>query len=556
MNQESSRIVIVGGVAGGASAAARARRMNENAEIIMLEKDEHVSFANCGLPYYVGGEIQDRDKLLVATPEKFRTWFNIDVRILHEVTGVNRNAHTVDVVDKQSGDKETIQYDKLILAPGAAPIIPPIEGIRESENIFTLRNVADVDRLKNFIDQRKPRRAVVVGAGFIGLEMVEQLHHLDIEVSLVELVDQVLPPLDPDMARIIEQELVDHGVKLCLGNGLKDFEISDGRAERVVLNDGTKLDADMVVLGIGVRPNTKLAEDAGLEIGSTGGIWVNRFMQTSDPSIYAVGDAVEYVNGVADMHMRIPLAGPANRAGRIAGEHAATGMAPKMAPVLGTAIVRIFDKTAAITGMSEKLAAKFSQTVKAVWVPGAHHVGYYPGAEPMMVKLIYDPATEDVVGAQIMGGTGVDKRIDVIATVIHFGGDVDDLAGLDLGYAPPFGAAKDPVHMAGFVAQNDLRHFDSLVSPHELDDLDDDTQLVDVRNADEWAAGRLAGATWVPLPEVRDRLDELDMNKPVLTYCKGGQRSYFATRILRQHGFRDVTTLSGGVEMQDDLVKD
>ena len=562
----SGRIVIVGGVAGGASAAARARRMDEAVEIIMLEKDEHVSFANCGLPYYIGGEIEEREKLLVAKPARFRDWLNVEVRTRSEATAIDRDAKSITVMDHGRGASYELGYDKLILAPGAAPIVPPIEGV-DSSNVFTLRNVADTDAIKGYIDGNKPGRVAVIGAGYIGLEMVEMLRHRGLEVAVVELLEQVMPPLDAEMASMIEEELSAHGVELHLGNGLDGFlRAEGGRVGGVVLKDGTEVGADFVIMGIGVRPNTALAKEAGLSIGGSGGIVVNRFMQTDDPDIYAVGDAVEYEHGVLGERMRVALAGPANRAGRIAGEHAASGSAPAMSPVLGTAVVRVFSKTAAMTGLSEKTASKHGRPARAVWVPAANHAGYYPGAEPMMVKLIFDPSEGagrgKVLGAQIVGGAGVDKRVDVLATAIGFGATVDDLTGLDLAYAPPYGSAKDPVHLAAFVAQNWLRGLDRYERPESTSEGpsgarrgdgagdDDGVQWLDVRTAAEWDSGHLEGAIRVPLSQLRDRLSELDKARPVVTICKGGQRSYYASRVLRLNGFENVATLSGGMTMQ------
>lgn len=545
---DQRKIVIIGGVAGGASAAARARRMNEDAQIIMLEKDEHISFANCGLPYYVGGEIKDREKLLVAKPAKFRDWFNIDVRPRNEATSIDRVKKTVQVKSHETGESYELEYDKLILAPGASPIVPPIDGIHSS-NVLTLRNVADVDRVKTYIDQAKPKRAAVIGAGYIGLEMVEMLRELSMDVALIEKMPQVMPPLDPEMAHMVQVELVKHDVELHLNNGLAGFATEGDTAKAVILEDGSHVEADLIILGIGVKPNTQLAEDAGLPLGEMRGITVNEYLQTSDPDIYAVGDAVEYVFKPTGTKMRIALAGPANRAGRIAGEHAAADAAPPMAPVNGTAIVRVFDVTAGMTGLSEKLAERFNIETASVIVPANHHVGYYPGAEEMFVKLIYSPTDGKVLGTQIVGGAGVDKRIDVIATAISFGGTVDQLTDLDLAYAPPFGAAKDPVHMAAFVAQNTLRQVDKTVPPTTTQD-GENVQWLDVRNPDEWESGHIDGAIWIPLTDLRSRLHELDRNTPIVTVCRGGQRSYYATRILRQNGFNDVATLSGGMAMQ------
>lgn len=543
---DSRTIVIVGGVAGGATAAARARRMNEQARIILLEKDEHVSFANCGLPYYIGGEITDRSKLLLATPEKFRSWFGIDVRTQCQVTAIDRQAKTVAVLNRRNQQSETVAYDKLILSPGATPILPPIEGIA-SENVFTLRNLADSDRIKAHIDQQSPKTAVVVGGGFIGLEMVEMLVRRGLSVSLVELADQVLPPLDSEMAALVQSELVKQKVRLHLGCGLASLETSGRRVSRVVLADGQKLQADLVVMAIGVRPSTELARAAGLEIGAGSGVLTNGFMQTSDSSIYAVGDAVQYVHGVTDLSMRIPLAGPANRAGRIAGEHAAVDQARPMPRVLGTSIVRVFGVTAAMTGLSMKGAAKANVACRAVWTSANHHVSYYPGAQEMMLKLIY-AGDGRVLGAQAVGGAGVDKRIDVIATAIRFGARVDDLTELDLCYAPPFGGAKDPVHLAAYVAQNELRQLMSNTMIGQS--LPAETQVLDVRTADEWNAGHWPNARWIPLHELRGRLGELNPQKPVAIICRGGQRSYYAGRILKQNGFAQVSVISGGMLMQ------
>ncbi len=569
MTTDQRTIVIVGGVAGGASAAARARRMNEHARIILFEKDQYVSFANCGLPYYIGGEITDRQKLLVATPQRFRQWFNVEVHTRHEVLAIDRDQQTVRVRDVD-GEREFDQpYDRLILAPGAEPLIPPIDGL-DAPNVFTLRNVPDADAIRAYVEQHDPRHAVVVGAGYIGLEMAEMLHHRGLEVSLVELLDQVLPPLDAEMAHMVQQEVERQGVQVHLSNALQSLELGaaewsdapestldghragppEGAARRAVLADGTKIDTDLVIVGVGVRPKTKLADDAGLTIGESRGISVNPHMQTSDPTIYAVGDAAEYVHGVLDEPMRIPLAGPANRAGRIAGEHAATDTGPTMPKVLGTSVVRVFNVTAAATGLNTRLAEKHHRSARAVWVPGNHHVGYYPGAEEMMIKLVYDPHTGRALGAQAVGGAGVDKRLDVIATAIHFGATIDQLAELDLTYAPPYGAAKDVVHMAAFAAQNDRRELDRFVGPAELDAVDANAQVLDVRTDEEWNAGHLEHAVWIPLHELRQRLDELDRERPVVTYCRAGQRSYYATRLLRQHGFKNVRTLSGGTLMQ------
>ncbi len=545
-------IVIVGGVAGGASAATRARRMNEHARIILFEKDEHVSFANCGLPYYIGGEIEQRDKLLVAKPALLRRRFNLDVRTRCEVTAIDRQRKTVSVHDHRGGRTFEQHYDKLILSPGAAPIVPPIDGM-DAANVFTLRNLQDTDRIKNFIERRGTGRAVVVGAGFIGLEMVEMFLRLKMRVSLVELQRQVLPPLDAEMARLVEQSLRRHGVDLHLGAGLKGFDLRevDGRTavSHVVLDDATRLAADVVIVAIGVRPNTRLAADAGLKLGDRGGIRVNAFLQSSDPDIYAAGDAVEYMHAVADLPMRIPLAGPANRSGRLAGEHAATGRCAPMAPVLGTAIVRVFDTVAAVTGCNERCIDQLAGHAQRLYITANHHAGYYPGAQAMTIKLLYEVDSGKILGAQIVGGAGVDKRIDVIAAVIQLGGTVEDLTTLDLGYAPPFGSAKDPVHMAGFAAANQRAGLVRFAQP--ADDLTG-TQVVDMRTSGELTEAPLAAAhaVHIPLDELRDRLHELDPARPTVTVCRSGLRSYVGARILMQHGFADVADLTGGSTMR------
>lgn len=544
-NSPAFRIVIVGGVAGGASAATRARRLNERAQIILFEKDAHVSFANCGLPYYIGGEIARRDKLLVASPELLERRFGIEVRTRQEVTAIDRQRRVVHVLDHATGRRYEQPYDRLILAPGASPIVPPMEGA-DAVNVFTLRNLADADAILRYIAEHQPKRAVVVGAGFIGLEMVEQLVRRELSVSLVELQEQVLPPLDPEMAQPLREELERHGVELYLGEGIAGLSVQDGQAVAVRLDSGRELPAELVLLGLGVRPNVQLARDAGLTLGPQDGIAVNEYMQTSDPAIYAVGDAVEYVFGPTDQPMRIPLAGPANRAGRLAGEHAATGRGAPMAPVMGTAIVRVFGQTAASTGLSVKLARRLGVAARSVTILANHHAGYFPGAHPITLKLIYAPDDGRILGAQAVGWAGVDKRIDVIATAMRFGGTVRDLAGVDLAYAPPYGSAKDPVHVAAFAACNQL---DGLVDFAEPDEDLSQAQVLDVRTDREVTASPLTGvghAIHIPLDELRDRLNELDRTGPIVAVCASGVRSYVAARLLREHGFERARSLSGG----------
>jgi len=545
----SPHIVIVGGVAGGASAATRARRMNEQARITMIEKDEHVSFANCGLPYYVGGEITERDKLLLVTPGLFKNRYRIDVMTMTEVTKIDRNRKTVTLINRNSRKTHELGYDKLILAPGASPIVPPMDGANAS-NVMTLRNVADVDRIKQAVTSKPPRRAVVVGAGYIGLEMVEQLAGLGIEVSLVELQPQILPLMDAEMVQPIEETLQNKGIDLHLGDGIDSIMTQDNLATGVQLSSGQIIDTELVMLGIGVRPNVGLATEAGIELGSTSGVATNDYSLTNDPDIYAVGDVAEYAYAPANRRMRVALAGPANRSGRLAGEHAATGKSQPMAPVMGTSIVRVFEWSACLTGLSISSAERFGVEATSVTVIHNHHVGYYPGASPITLKLIYAPDTGKVLGAQAIGEEGVDKRIDVIATAMRFGATVHDLAGLDLAYAPPFGAAKDPVHMAAFAAMNQLDGHIGVVQP--TDDLSS-YQVVDVRSATEVAKKPLSAAEHaihIPLDNLRDRLDELDPSLPTVVSCATGQRSYNAGRILMQNGFEQVFNLTGAATMR------
>lgn len=549
--------MIVGGVAGGASAATRARRCNEQAEIVLLEKDEFVSFANCGMPYHIGGEIPDRGRLLVATKELLQRRFRLDVRTRSEAIQIDRSTKTVVVKSLNEGTEYALPYDKLILSPGAAPFVPQMAGA-DAKGVFTLRNIADMDRIRGAVSipAGAKRKAVVIGAGFIGLEMVEQLVALGFETSLAELLPQVLPPMDAEMAIPLQDELVSRGVHLELGNGIKRIVIdSDGHATGVELQNGRLVDGTLIILGMGVRPNTKLAVEAGLQIGRTGGISTNSQLQTSDPDIYAVGDACEYVFGPTGATMRIALAGPANRAGRLAGEHAATGRCAPTAKVMGTAVVRVFDKTAAMTGLSVKAAVQSGIPFRSVTIIAGQHAGYFPGATPITLKLLYSPDTGRVLGAQAVGSAGVDKRIDIIATAMAFNATVGDLAGLDLAYAPPYGSAKDPVHQAAFAACNQLDGYDDLI------DADADLsgfQVVDVRTPDEIAVAPLTGCgsfIAIPVDELRDRLAELDPEKPTVVSCGVGVRGHVALRILVQSGFTSVKNLSGGATLRRRAVR-
>ena len=541
------KLVIVGGVAGGASAAARARRLSEDAEIVVLERGPDVSFANCGLPYYVGGEIAPRDKLLVTTPQRLRERFRLDVRTRSSVEAIDRQGKKVRVKELDTGREYEETYDALILAPGAAPLRPPIPGI-ESPHVLTLRNLGDVDRIKSHVDAGA-KRVVVVGAGFIGLELAENFVKRGVETTVVELQTQVLPPLDPEMTVPIVEALTSRGVRVILDDSADAFAPADDGVS-VTLKSGGVLAADLVILGGGVRPENGLAVAAGLEVGPRGGIRVSDSMQTSDPAIWAVGDAVEIRDVVTGAAAQVPLAGPANRQGRIAAAAILRNAARtpnRYRGTQGTAIVGVFDRVAAITGASEKVLARAATPYRKVYVHPADHAGYYPGAEQMSLKLLFAPDTGRVLGAQAVGGKGVDKRIDVIAVAIQAGMTVFDLEEMELCYAPQFGSAKDPVNMAGFVAAGLVR------GDHPQADMttaldgppDDGTILLDVRTPQEFSEGHLPRAQNIPLDDLRNRLAELPRDRRILAYCQVGMRGYIATRILLQKGF-DVANLGGG----------
>jgi NADPH-dependent 2,4-dienoyl-CoA reductase/sulfur reductase-like enzyme/rhodanese-related sulfurtransferase len=537
------KLLIVGGVAGGASAAARARRVSEDAEIIVFERGPDVSFANCGLPYYVGGEIAEREKLLVTTPERLRTRFELDVRTRSSVESIDRKAKTLHVRDLATGREYDESYDKLILAPGAAPLRPPIPGI-DLSGVMTLRNLQDVDRIRQRVDHGA-KRAVVVGAGFIGLEMVENFVRRGIATTVVELQDQVLPPFDREMTAPILETLVARGVTVLLGQSAEGFEpSSDGLI--VHLKSGQQLAADVVVLGIGVRPENKLAVDAGLEVGPRGGIQVNEYLRTSDPDIYAVGDAIEVKDFVSGDATQVPLAGPANRQGRIVADNI-FGQPTKFRGTQGTAIVGVLGRTAAMTGASEKVLRRANRPFRKVYVHPAHHAGYYPGAEAMTLKVLFHPETGKLLGAQAVGGAGVDKRIDVLAVAIQAGMTVFDLEEMELAYAPQYGSAKDPINMAGFVAAGMLRgeHPQLDVDAVLATPADRRPLLLDVRTAQEFEAGHLPEAVNIPVDELRSRLGELRRDREIAAYCQVGQRGYLATRILTQHGYR-AANIGGG----------
>ncbi|MDP1588557.1 MAG: FAD-dependent oxidoreductase [Prosthecobacter sp.] len=542
------RLVIIGGVAGGASAAARARRLSEEAEIIVLERGPHVSFANCGLPYFVGGEIVNEEDLLVQTPKSLHSRFNLDVRVNSEVVSIDREAKVVNVRELTSGREYALPYDALVISTGAAPLTPPIPGIQR-EGHFVVRNVPDVVRIKSWIGESEDTRAVVVGGGYIGLEMAEQLvRHGGVSVSLVEALPQVMAPLDPEMAAWLHLELKQHGVEICTGSAVAAFEVpSDAepaRASIVVLKDGRRLPADVVILGMGVKPESGLARAAGLDIGERGGIRVNERMQTSDPTIYAVGDVVEVRDVITSAWSLIPLAGPANRQGRIAADNI-MGREASYRGTQGTAVLRLFGLTAGCTGANEKALRAAGIACEVLHLHPASHAGYYPGAEPIALKVLFAPGTGKLLGAQAVGRDGVDKRLDVFATALKAGMTVHDLAELELAYAPPFGSAKDPVNLAGMAAQNVLAGDVALAQWHEIATLDPaKTIVLDVRRADERAKGQIPGSMHIPLDELRARLGELPKDKEIIASCQSGQRSYFACRLLAQHGFK-VRNLAG-----------
>lgn len=538
-------IVVVGGVAGGASAAVRARRLDEHARIVLLEKGPHVSFANCGLPYFLGGEIEDRDELLVATPEGLAERFGIEVRVGHEVTRIDRAGRAVEGV-RGGGEAFREVYDALVLAVGAAPVRPPIPGLARAGH-FPLRNLVDLDALDGWIGQGGCRRAVVVGGGFVGLECAEQLVHRGLAVSLVEGGPQVLAPLDAEMAARLHHELVGKGVALHLGDPVAAFEEGPGaRASVVRLRSGAALPADLVVLALGVKPASRLAVEAGLAVGELGGVRVDPGLRTSDPAIFAVGDVIEVRCPVTGVWRLLPLAGPANRQGRIAAENACGGSAVYRG-TLGTAITRVFGLTAAATGLSERALGAAGVECRAVHIHPGSHASYYPGARPVHLKLVFAPGTGKLFGAQAVGEDGVDKRIDVLATALAAGMTVHDLTELELAYAPPFSSAKDPVNLAGMVAEHLLDGSLGLAQWHEVAGLAAaGAVLVDVRSAEEREAGTIPGSRHVPLEALRGRLGELPRESELVVFCRSGQRSYYAQRILSQHGFK-VRSLSGGM---------
>lgn len=539
------KYIIVGGVAGGATVAARLRRNDENAEIILFERGEYVSYANCGLPYYIGEVINNRDNLFVQTVEGFKGRYNVDIRIRSEVEKVDAAGKSVEILDIESGRRYFETYDKLILSPGAEPIRPKIEGI-ESSRVFTLRNVPDTDKIKRFLTVKKVEKAVVVGGGFIGLEMAENLHEWGIKISLVEMAPQVMAHLDFSMASIINSELITKGVDLHLNDAVKKFE-ENPAGITVELQSGKKLEADMVIWSIGVKPEIKLAKSAGIEIGLSGGIKVNEYMQTSNEHIYALGDATEVINAVTGKPALIPLAGPANKQGRIVADNIVYGNNSKYEGTIGTGIAKVFDLTVASTGANGKLLNSAGIKYISSFTHSSSHAGYYPNALPLSIKILFAPEDGRLLGAQVVGFDGVDKRIEMFAQVLKSKGTIYDLMNIEHAYAPPYSSAKDPVNMAGFVADNILKGRVKIVSWRKAAKSDPANDfLLDVRTREEYSLGAIDNSVNIPLDEIRGRLSEIPTDKRVIVYCAVGLRGYVASRILYQNGFDNVFNLSGG----------
>lgn len=539
------KIIIIGGVAGGATTAARIRRVDETAEIILLEKGKYISYANCGLPYYIGGVIEEREKLFVQTPEAFSTRFRVDVRTENEVIFIDREKKTV-TVRQSSEDTYEESYDKLLISTGASPVRPPLPGI-DLPGIFTLRNVTDTDRIKEYINSHSPRKAVVVGAGFIGLEMAENLHAQGAKVSIVEMGNQVMAPIDFSMASLVHQHLMDKGVNLYLEQAVASFE-REGKGLKVTFKNGQSISADIVILSIGVRPETSLARAAELTIGPAGGIAVNDYLQTSDEAIYAIGDAIEYRHPITGKPWLNYLAGPANRQGRIVADNILGAKIPYEGSI-GTSIAKVFDMTVASTGLPGKRLRLEGIDYMSSTIHPASHAGYYPDAMPMSIKITFDKQTGRLYGGQIVGYDGVDKRIDELALVIKHQGTVYDLMKVEQAYAPPFSSAKDPVAIAGYVAEDMITGKTNPVYWRELRDIEMENKfLLDVRTQDEFALGSLPGAVNIPLDELRDRMSELPKDRMIYTFCAVGLRGYLAYRILTQHGFDKVRNLSGGLK--------
>lgn len=535
------KVLIVGGVAGGASAAARLRRLDEECEIILFERNDYISYANCGLPYYLSGVIPKREKLFVQTVEGMKKRFNIDVRPQSEVIQILPNEKKVVV--NTNGESYEESYDKLILSPGAAPIYPPIKGIEEITT-FSIRNVNDIDKLKSYTDEQQPKHAVVIGGGYVGIEVAENLTIKGIKTTIVELQPQVINPLDLEMAAIAQEHLLENGVDLILNDGVESF-VHQGTEADVVLHSGKCLRSDLIILTIGVKPEIKLAKEAGLTIGKLGGIVVNEYFQTSTDDIYAVGDVIEVKHLVTGQNSLIPLAGPANRQGRLVADIIA-GRKDKYEGSVGTSILQIFDIVVASTGANEKLLKACQMSYEVSFTHSPSSAEYYPGAVRMAIKLLFDPNNGKILGAQIVGGKGVDKRIDQMAAAIKRGDTIFNLQKLELAYAPPFSTAKDPVNIAGYVAGNIVNGEVKIIHWHEIKNIDPETILIDVRTKKENEKGFIPGSINIPIDEMRSRLDEIPKDRQIVVYCQIGLRAYHAYRILSHHGYSSVKNLSGG----------
>jgi NADPH-dependent 2,4-dienoyl-CoA reductase/sulfur reductase-like enzyme/rhodanese-related sulfurtransferase len=538
------KYIIVGAVAGGASTATRLRRLDEHAAIIIFEKGEYISYANCGLPYYIGDVIKDRNKLFVQTAASFNQRFNIDVKVMTEVTSIDPVKKCITAVKQSTGEVYEETYDKLILSPGAEPLRPPLPGIN-SEGIFTLRNVKDTDFIKSYVQQKHVKKAVVIGAGFIGLEMAENFHDLGLEVTIVEMGNQILAPVDYPIAAIVQQHIRSKGVQLKLSTAVTGFT-KKGEQIEVALNNGEVLTADMVLLSIGVRPDTKLAVQAGLKTGTARGIWVNEYRQTSNPDIYAVGDAIEFTNPITDQSMITYLAGPANKQGRICANNVALGNVQQYHGSINTAIVKVFDMTVATAGTASKHLKTAGIDHIVSTTHSGSHAAYYPDAKQMSIQIAFSPVDGRLLSAQIAGFDGVDKRLDILAAYIKLQKTIYDLIEFEHGYAPPYSSAKDPVNMAGFVAENILLERLKIFYWNEMEKIKQDDLLIDVRRADEYSNGKIERAINIPVDDIRNRLNEIPTNKTIYIYCEAGLRGYLAQRILRQNGFNNVFNLSGG----------
>ncbi|MGA2091668.1 MAG: FAD-dependent oxidoreductase, partial [Endomicrobiales bacterium] len=538
------KTVIVGGVAGGASVAARLRRLDESAQIVMLEKGQYISYANCGLPYYIGGTIEDQDDILIQTPESFNARFAVDVRVHHEVIRIDRSAQEVVVRDSVTSKQYRESYDRLVLAPGAEPMRPPIPGV-DHARVFTLRTVNDAERIKTFIDSKKPRRVIVVGAGFIGLEMAESLHQRDIFVTIVEMAPQVIAPLDTEMAAAIHQHLKTKNVEFYLSQQVSALK-PQGDGIVAVLKSGIELPADFVIMSVGVKPDTRLAAEAGLEIGVAKGIRVNSHLQTSDEHIYALGDVIEYPDPVFNIARVIPLAGPANKQGRIVANNIVFANRDIYPGTVGTAIAKVFDLTVALTGFSERALRQAGVSFVSTLTHSSSNAGYYPGAMPLTIKLNYSKSDGKILGAQIVGFRGVDKACEVLSLACQKKMTIWDLMEMDQAYAPPYSSAKSPVNMACFVADNVIKGLMTPATWQDVKDAGEETCILDVRTLEETQLNRIAGALLIPLDQLRRRMNEIPRNKKIYVYCAVGLRSYIAARILEQNAFSHVYTVTGG----------